>query len=84
MTTMSEHASVHGHVVLKRLLESPVSREVLATQLRDAYGSDASFHTCDVVGMSFDQLFDLLVGRGKIIENQGLWSARLEMMCADE
>lgn len=84
MTAVRERASVHGHVVLKQLLQSPMSREALATQMREAYGSDANFHTCDVVGMSFEQLFELLVGRGKIVEIQGQWSARLEMMCADE
>lgn len=82
--TQTDPQSIHGHVILRQLAETPMTRMAIAARARHDFGAGARFHTCDTQGLSFDALFDLLAARGKIVADGELWATETAKVCADE
>ena len=77
--------SIHAHEVLRILMdaESAMTTEELRTQVEHQFGADASFHTCSMQGMRFDDLVEFLLARDKVNPTgQGLL-VRRDRVCSD-
>jgi probable metal-binding protein len=75
--------SIHGHVLLKWLADTPLSTDALRTRVAEQLGAEPRFHTCDKSGLSLDALLALLSERGKIALSGSGWSSDLSKMCSD-
>ncbi|MCL6271120.1 YecH family protein [Sansalvadorimonas sp. 2012CJ34-2] len=75
--------SVHGHKVMNMVIESGRSwpRAELLEALAETFGADAEYRTCSVEGFSADQLIDLLLGKGKMVETAEGISVIASKMC---
>ena len=75
--------SVHGRNVLKLVLESGRSwkREDLLQNIASEFGGDAAFHTCSVEGFSAEQLIEMFLGKGKLVETAEGITADPSRMC---
>ncbi len=65
--------SVHGHEILRLLLETPeplTQAELRGIAARE-FGADARYHTCSAAEMTLDDLIVFLMGRGKLSESDG-------------
>ncbi|CAM3632278.1 YecH family metal-binding protein [Parendozoicomonas haliclonae] len=68
--------TVHGRKVLMMVLESGRHwpRAELVQEMADKFGADSTFHTCSVQALSANDLIDLFVGKGKMVESdEGLF-----------
>ena len=76
--------SVHGHNVLKMVLaaEKPQPREQLVEAIAAEFGADAQFHTCSVQGLSANDLLELFMGKGKLVEGAEGITADASRMCS--
>ncbi|MTI13516.1 YecH family metal-binding protein [Sansalvadorimonas verongulae] len=78
---MSE--SVHGRNVLKMVLaaDKPQPREQLIEAITAQFGADAHFHTCSVQGLSANNLLELFMGKGKLVESAEGITADASRIC---
>ena len=76
--------SIHGRNVLKLVLESDRSwpRAELLETLAGKFGADSEFHTCSRSEMSAEQLLELFLGKGKLVEAEGGITADSSKMCS--
>lgn len=77
-------ASLHGHVILDWLAETPMNALELSVRLEHelpAAEERMQFHTCDRRGLSLEELLVLLAERGKITDLAGRWMANPSSRC---
>jgi probable metal-binding protein len=75
-------ANIHGHVILERIIEA--GGTIPLGNLRafaESHGCDATYYTCSVSGMSFDDLLEFLTTRNKISIADGQVTVYVENMC---
>ena len=77
-------ASVHGRKVLKMVLESEkaLPREQLIQAMEAQFGADSQFHTCSVQELSANDLLELFLGKGKLVEGAEGITADASKMCS--
>jgi probable metal-binding protein len=66
MKTINE---VHGHVVMKMMIEAKKSftKEELEKAIIEKFGKETKFHTCSAEGMDAKEIIDFLENKGKFI-----------------
>ena len=76
--------SVHGRNVLKMVLASDRSwpRAELLQAMVNEFGADSEFHTCSVDSLSAEQLLDLFLNKGKLVETAEGLSVDTSKMCS--
>ncbi|MEM6592715.1 MAG: YecH family metal-binding protein [Cyanobacteria bacterium P01_D01_bin.71] len=76
-------AQVHGHDVMKMMLENgqSYSRETLQAAIVEQFGKEARFHTCSAEGMTAEELVEFLARRGKFIESGAGFTTAADKMC---
>jgi probable metal-binding protein len=74
----------HGHAILDKLSQTPLSRADLKSALDAEFGADAQFRTCQTDAISFDELFAFFIARGKVVESDGLYSTVKEKVCSHD
>ncbi len=74
-------SSVHGRKVLMMVVESgrTWSREELVQTMHGTFGD--TFNTCSLQGLSADQLLDMFLGKGKMLETEAGISVDQSRMC---
>jgi probable metal-binding protein len=80
---MKTTTTVHGHDVLYMVYAAnpPFTRKTLAEHVERTYGAEARFCTCSQAELTFDQLLEFLIGRGKIVESKGELFTVMEKVC---
>lgn len=75
--------SIHGHEVMKKMLESkdPFTTESLETAITGWFGADARFHTCSAENMTAADLVRFLGARNKFVASPGGFGMRRENIC---
>lgn len=75
---------IHGHDVLHLLdaAEPCLTRETLATEATRLWGAKARFHTCSTEGMTLDELVDMLVQKGKVVDEGGALRVNFGRVCS--
>lgn len=75
--------SVHGRHVLQMVIasERSWSRAELQQALVEEFG-EVPFHTCSAQGMSTDELIELFLTKGKMIETADGITVDLSKMCS--
>ncbi len=65
--------SIHGRNVLEivRETEQALSREMLLQSMRTQFGEEAVFHTCSASDMSGEELVDMFLGKGRLVQDEG-------------
>ena len=63
--------SVHGHNVLHLIKshQETLTRDVLITVITNHFGANTRYHTCSSSDLGAEQLIDLFLHKGKLIEN---------------
>ena len=78
-------ASVHGHDVMRMMIESQTehgyTRESLRSAMFEKFGADARYHTCVAENMDADTLIDYLAARGKFVEAKEGFNTAEEKIC---
>ena len=76
--------SVHGRNILKMVLESGKSwpREELLAEIAGNFGAEASFHTCSTDGLKADDIIDMFLRKGKLVDQDGSLTADPARMCS--
>lgn len=77
-TTLS---NLHGHTILKKLTETPMTLSELKSWLDGEYGSSYQFHTCSQDRLSFDAIITFFQSREKIVEVDGKWQTQAHRVC---
>lgn len=74
---------IHGHEVLHLLdaAEPRLTRATLAREASRLWGAEARFHTCSSAAMSLDELIDMLVRKGKVVDEAGVLSVNFARVC---
>ena len=67
------------HLVLNA--RPPITREHLTEYVTRLYGPAAQFHTCSASCLSLDQLLNILLSKGKLIERDGRLFTDTSKMC---
>ena len=77
--------SIHGHAVLRLLLDAPhpLSLPALREAAAERFGADTRFHTCSARDLTLDQLVDFLLARRKLAMEDGALVVRRAEICAD-
>ena len=75
------HNNVHGHAVLELLVEKALSRGELDAELTRRFGAEVRFCTCSAEGMTREELLGMLIGKGKIVEVDGVLTADPARIC---
>jgi probable metal-binding protein len=80
------NASIHGHEVMKKMLESkdPFTAESLEKAIRGWFGPDARFHTCSAENMTAAELVSFLSARNKFVGSAAGFGMRRENICDHE
>lgn len=75
--------SVHGHEVMKMMLEAkePFTPESLEAAIHSRFGLDARFHTCSAENMTAKELIGFLSLRNKFVGDESSLSMRKENIC---
>jgi len=75
--------SFHGHEILDMLIQSPrvYTLQKLQAAIHEKYGSNVVFHACGGENMSFNDLMQYLLVRGKIAEQDGTLIAFADKKC---
>ena len=76
-------ASIHGHEVLTRMIESgeQYSEESLIAAITARFGDEARFHTCSAADMTAAELVAFLAARGKFIPQASGFSTHESKIC---
>lgn len=63
--------SVHGHNVLNLIKDhQELTRDALTMVITDHFGADTRYHTCSVSDLGAQQLIDLFLQKGKLVESE--------------
>ena len=75
--------SIHGHEVLRMIMDSGVSytKESLEKAIMDKFGAEARFHTCSAERMTAKDLVEFLESRGKFKPSDGGFTADPDKIC---
>jgi probable metal-binding protein len=59
--------SIHGHEVMRKMIESgeTYKQDLLRTAINEWFGEEARFHTCSAKDMTADELISFLAARRK-------------------
>lgn len=75
--------SIHGHEVIRMMLESgkPYTRASLKKEIANTFGQDVLFHTCSAFNMTADDLIDFLDAHGKLLNLEGGFTTNSDKIC---
>ena len=64
--------SVHGHNVLNLIKDhqEALTRDALIMVISDHFGAETRYHTCSLSDLSAQQLIDLFLQKGKLVESE--------------
>ena len=63
--------SIHGHNVLNLIKDhQELTRDALTMVITDHFGAQARYHTCSVSDLGAQQLIDLFLQKGKLVESE--------------
>jgi probable metal-binding protein len=76
---------IHGHEVLKMMLESGVSysKESLTAEIVARFGPEARFCTCSAQNMTALELVNFLDSKGKFVRRDDGLNTSSELICSD-
>ena len=79
------HDQVHGHQVLKMMIESrrTYTEDSLRAAILEQFGGAARFHTCSASDMTAEELIRFLAERGKLASRGEGLTADPAAMCGD-
>jgi probable metal-binding protein len=71
---MTTPVAVHGHEIIELVSNHPegIRLSQLAENVRERFGSGATFHTCSALGMNLDELLSFLEARDKLRISKGV------------
>ena len=67
--------------MLELLAEGPLTREGLAAEVCRRFGAEVRFCTCSAQGLTREALVELLIGKGKIVEVEGMLTVDRARIC---
>jgi probable metal-binding protein len=76
--------SVHGHEVMKMMVNSKTSSYTKATlekAIAENFGPNARFHTCSAENMTAKQLIEFLESKGKFVDSGSGFSTESAKIC---
>lgn len=74
----------HGHAILDKLAQTPLSKDALKAELDAEYGADVQFRTCKWDAIGFEELFAFFIEHGKVVESDGRYSTVQAEVCSHE
>jgi len=80
---MSNTESVHGHDVMKMMIEAetPFTREGLVAAMAERFGAEARYHTCSAQDMDAAAVIEFLAQRGKFVDAGEGFSTAPDRIC---
>lgn len=78
-----EMNQIHGHEVLKMMIESgkTYTKATLAAEIITKFGADARFNTCSAEDLTAEQLVAFLDSKGKFIPQEDGIQTSADLMC---
>ena len=78
--------TIHGHTVMHWLSEaqSPLSFSEIEARVREQFGEQVRFKTCNTRGHTLSELLSILEARGKIIADDDGYTVNAHKMCAED
>lgn len=83
MSEISAGAEIHGHEVMRMMVESGQAYDAdsLESAIVEKFGDQARFHTCSASGMTARELIDFLAARKKFVPFGGGFSTEASNIC---